>query len=149
MGDAVRLARKEAGLTQAQVEEETQAIGARIPQAVLANIESGRRTDLRVREWLILAAVLDVAPIDLLPDALDVVDVFPLEVTGGREMTGQDLRDWIVGEADLNRRGNEWDAEEWALLKARHALDRALHLRGMRQADVDHATEWLEREGRA
>ena len=44
----------------------TDELGMPIPRSVLANLESGRRETVTVAEVLVLAAALDVAPIDLI-----------------------------------------------------------------------------------
>jgi transcriptional regulator with XRE-family HTH domain len=49
-----------------QLADRTQELGMPIPQSVLANLESGRRDTVSVAEVLVLAAALDVAPIELI-----------------------------------------------------------------------------------
>lgn len=49
-----------------QLSDRTAELGMPIPRSVLANLESGRRETVSVAEVLVLAAALDVAPIDLI-----------------------------------------------------------------------------------
>jgi pyruvate/2-oxoglutarate dehydrogenase complex dihydrolipoamide acyltransferase (E2) component len=49
-----------------QLADRTQELGMPIPQSVLANLESGRRDTVSVAEVFVLAAALNVAPIDLI-----------------------------------------------------------------------------------
>ena len=49
-----------------QLADRTAELGMPIPRSVLANLESGRRDTVSVAEVLVLAAALDVAPIELI-----------------------------------------------------------------------------------
>ena len=46
--------------------DRTAELGMPIPRSVLANLESGRRDTVSVAEVLVLAAALDVAPVELI-----------------------------------------------------------------------------------
>lgn len=49
-----------------QLADRTAELGMPIPRSVLANLESGRRETVSAAEVVILAAALDIAPIELI-----------------------------------------------------------------------------------
>jgi hypothetical protein len=77
-----------------QLADRTAELGVPIPQSVLANLESGRRETVSVAEVLVLAAALDVAPIDLIcPVGFDK----QIEMLPGRAMDPLPARRWFTG----------------------------------------------------
>lgn len=86
----------------------TDELGMPIPRSVLANLESGRRETVTVAEVLVLAAALDVAPIDLIcPVGFDK----QTEMLPGRAMDPLTARRWITGMWKLDI----LDAGAWAM----------------------------------
>ena len=70
-----------------------------IPRSVLANLESGRRDTVSVAEVLVLAASLDVAPIELIcPVGFDK----EAEMLPGRMMDPLYAMRWFTGELKLD-----------------------------------------------
>ena len=70
-----------------------------IPRSVFANLESGRRDTVSVAEVLVLAAALDVAPIDLIcPVGFDK----QTEMLPGRTMDPLSAMRWFTGEWKLD-----------------------------------------------
>ena len=85
-----------------QLADRTAELGMPIPRSVLANLESGRRETVSVAEVLILAAALNVAPIELIcPIGFDK----RTEMLPGREMDPLDATRWFTGEQKLELRG--------------------------------------------
>jgi transcriptional regulator with XRE-family HTH domain len=81
-------------LSTQQLADRTAELGMPIPRSVLANLESGRRDSVSVAEVLVLAAALDVAPIDLIcPVGFDKTT----EMLPGREMDPLVARRWFTG----------------------------------------------------
>jgi transcriptional regulator with XRE-family HTH domain len=77
-----------------QLADRTDELGMPIPQSVLANLESGRRDTVSVAEVLVLAAALNVAPIDLIcPVGFDK----QAEMLPGRAMAPLIARRWFTG----------------------------------------------------
>lgn len=79
--------------------DRTAELGMRISPSVIARLDSGHRGDvLSVPELFVLAAALDVAPLDLLaagaPDG--EVDLLP-----GRTVAVSELLDWVTGDRPL------------------------------------------------
>lgn len=87
----VRRYRQRRGLSTQQLAEECARLGYPIKRSVLSNLELGYRETITVRELLVLAAVLRVAPVLL---------VFPL----GREAVSEFLPDMPV---------DTWAAAQW------------------------------------
>jgi transcriptional regulator with XRE-family HTH domain len=82
-----------------QLEERTAELGMRIPRSVLANLESGRRETVSAAEVLVLAAALDVAPIELIcPVGFDK----QTEMLPGRMMDPLAAMRWVTGELKLD-----------------------------------------------
>ncbi len=82
-----------------QLEDRTAELGMRIPRSVLANLESGRRETVSVAEALVLAAALDVAPIELIcPVGFDK----QTEMLPGRDVDALDAMRWFTGERVLD-----------------------------------------------
>ncbi len=78
--------------------DRTAELGVAIPRSVLANLESGRRETVSVAEVLVLAAALNVAPIELMcPVGFDK----QTEMLPGRMMDPLDAMRWFTGEQKL------------------------------------------------
>lgn len=69
-GERVKLARRAAGLTQADAAAEASKAGLSLTQVMIAKIESGNRPTT-VYELITLASIFDVPPSRLLPGAVD------------------------------------------------------------------------------
>ncbi len=79
--------------------DKTDELGMLIPRSVLANLESGRRDTISVAEVLVLAAALDVAPIDLIcPVGFDQ----QTEMLPGATMDPLSAMRWFTGEWKLD-----------------------------------------------
>jgi transcriptional regulator with XRE-family HTH domain len=77
----------------------TAELGMPIPRSVLANLESGRRETVSVAEVLVLAAALNVAPIELIcPVGFDK----ETEMLPGRMMEPLSAMQWFTGEWKLD-----------------------------------------------
>ena len=82
--------------------DRTAELGMAIPRSVLANLESGRRETVSVAEVLVLAAALNVAPIELMcPVGFDK----QTEMLPGRMMDPPDAMRWFTGELKLELAG--------------------------------------------
>jgi len=81
-----------------QLSDRTGELGMQIPRSVLANLESGRRETVTLPELLILAAALQVAPIELIcPVGYDE----QIEILPGRTMDPLSASRWVDGELVL------------------------------------------------
>lgn len=75
--------------------DRTDELGMPIPRSVLANLESGRRETVSIAEVFVLAAALNVSPIELMcPVGFDK----QLEVLPGQEVDPLVAMRWITGE---------------------------------------------------
>lgn len=94
----VRQARDRRGWSGEQLAERCGEAGMpTLDRSTIANIETGRRRRIGIDEWLVLAQVLDVAPIHLLlPRGDDEVAVTP-----GVTVTVERAREWLVGREPL------------------------------------------------
>lgn len=78
-----------------QLADRTDVLGMPIPQSVLANLESGRRETVSIAEVLVLAAALNVSPIELIcPVGFDK----QTEVLPGQVVDPLVAMRWITGE---------------------------------------------------
>ena len=83
--------------------DRTAELGMPIPRSVLANLESGRRDTVSVAEVLVLAAALDVAPIELIsPVGFDK----ETEMLPGSTMDPLYAMRWFTGELKLDISGD-------------------------------------------
>jgi transcriptional regulator with XRE-family HTH domain len=82
----VRRYREERGMSAQQLADKTAALGAHIPRSVLANLENGRRPTVSVAEVVVLAAALNVSPLELMsPVGYDEqVEILPGRMTDPR-----------------------------------------------------------------
>ncbi|MBA2738674.1 MAG: helix-turn-helix transcriptional regulator, partial [Nocardioidaceae bacterium] len=99
VAELVRSARDRRGWTGQQVAEKCAEAGMpALDRSAVTNIETGRRRRIGVDEWLVLAAVLDVAPLHLLfPRADD--DVVAVTPTGS--VSAGQARRWATGREPL------------------------------------------------
>lgn len=82
-----------------QLADRTAELGMPIPRPVLANLESGRRDSVSAAELLILAAALDVAPMELIcPVGYDD----QIELLPGRTMDPLQASRWFDGRLKLD-----------------------------------------------
>jgi transcriptional regulator with XRE-family HTH domain len=82
-----------------QLADRTEELGMPIPRSVLANLESGRRDTVSVAEILVLAAALNVAPIELIcPVGYDK----EIELLPGRSLDPLGATRWFTGELKLD-----------------------------------------------
>lgn len=82
-----------------QLADRTAELGMPIPRSVLANLESGRRETVSVAEVLVLAAALNVAPLDLIfPVGFDKA----AEMLPGRMLDPLTATRWLTGEWKLD-----------------------------------------------
>jgi hypothetical protein len=82
-----------------QLADRTAELGMPIPQSVLANLESGRRDTVSVAEVLVLAAALDVAPVELIcPVGFDK----HMEMLPGITVDPLAAMRWFAGERKLD-----------------------------------------------
>jgi hypothetical protein len=82
-----------------QLADRTAQLGMPIPRSVLANLESGRRETVSVAEVMVLAAALDVSPIELMcPVGFDE----KTEMLPGRMMDPREAVRWFTGEMKLD-----------------------------------------------
>jgi transcriptional regulator with XRE-family HTH domain len=98
----IRRYRDERKLSAQQLADRTAELGMEIPRSVLANLESGRRETVTVPEILVLAAALQVAPVELLcPVGFDE----QIEILPGRMMDPLSASRWVDGELVLDVTG--------------------------------------------
>ena len=94
--------RKDLGLTAAQLSDRTEQFGKRISRAVISDLETGRKKSLELADVIILAAALDVPPIQMIYPGLPDGDV---EVWPGVDVRSFDAVQWFSGERGLGRNG--------------------------------------------
>lgn len=98
----IRRYRDERKLSAQQLADRTAELGMGIPRSVLANLESGRRETVTVPEILVLAAALEVAPIELFcPVGFDE----QIEILPGRMVDPLSASRWVDGELMLDVTG--------------------------------------------
>lgn len=102
----IRRHRDRRKLSAQQLADRTAEFGMPIPRNVLANLESGRRDTVSVAEVLTLAAVLGVAPMELIcPVGYDE----QIELLPGRMMDPLQASRWVDGELMLDVNGSAAD----------------------------------------
>ncbi|BCI84410.1 putative DNA-binding protein [Mycolicibacterium sp. TY66] len=99
------------------ISDRTGQLGFRIPATVIAKLDSGHRGGvLSVAELIVLAAALDVSPLELL---LPTGPTQPVEVLPGTSMSQEDFVGWFTGTSDLTPTGiRDRDAHQRLLLAA-------------------------------
>jgi len=116
--------RRQPKMSAQQLADRTAELGMPIPRSVLANLESGRRETVTAAEVLVLAAALDVAPIDLLcPVGFDE----QTEMLPGRMVDSREAVRWFCGDQKLEMTGDaavlrrpRWDEHSNMSLLAEH-----------------------------
>ena len=94
--------RRQPRMSVQQLADRTAELGMPIPRSVLANLESGRRETVSTAEVVILAAALDIAPIELIsPVGFDQ----QVEMLPGRMMDPLSATRWFTGELKLEMAG--------------------------------------------
>jgi transcriptional regulator with XRE-family HTH domain len=94
----IRRHRDRLNLSAQEVSDKSKDLGYPIPRTVIANLESGRRPMITLAELLVLAAVLEVSPIQLIAPAGFVDEMQPLP---DWEAATIDVLDWLRGKKDL------------------------------------------------
>jgi transcriptional regulator with XRE-family HTH domain len=85
-----------------QLADRTVELGMPIPRSVLANLESGRRETVSAAEIVVLAAALNVAPVELLsPVGFDK----QIEMLPGRMIDPLRALGWVCGELKFEAAG--------------------------------------------
>ncbi|MFD9206616.1 helix-turn-helix transcriptional regulator [Streptomyces sioyaensis] len=121
VAQAIREARKAAGLTMGEVAQGCTDRGLEITEHALKNLELGRKASLPLADFVVLADVLDVPPVTLL---------FPLgtsatvEALPGQTASTWDALAWFTGETPLSEPAAEGTARD-ALDQFRHHGDLA------------------------
>ncbi|MEU6267492.1 helix-turn-helix transcriptional regulator [Saccharopolyspora shandongensis] len=144
--------RRVRGLTADQLAEKVSDLGFPLSRSMVANIESGRRsqTGMSVAVLMALAAALDISPLQLLYPIGEKDD--QVEVLPGRHVDARTAARWFEGSAPLGEETDEWKAGVAPLARL-HAHDQ--HVIQWEQAHtrarVEHAamrikTDEYERE---
>ena len=139
MGVGVKRAREKAGLSAAKLEQKTRDLGYPVTRGTIAKIEGGHRDGkFDVNEVVVLAAALDVAPLDIIyPPTTAPVEYLPgqsvqvgqalLKFSDSRAMQLEDTRNLMLRTFDKRykeflEKWAEWqqkerltDAEVWEL----------------------------------
>jgi len=89
--------RKRRGWTAAQLAEQMTEVGVQWDRGTVTKLETMRRQNLTVVEWLALARVLDVAPVHLLVP----VDEVSVPITAVEARPASLARAWVRGEYAL------------------------------------------------
>jgi transcriptional regulator with XRE-family HTH domain len=98
----IRRYRDERKMSAQQLADRTAELGMEVPRSVLANLESGRRETVTVPEILVLAAALQVTPIELLcPVGFDE----QIEILPGRIVDPLSASRWVDGDLALDVTG--------------------------------------------
>ena len=97
IGERVAALRRHKGLTQQGLAEALQAVGIDIERIVIAKLESGRRSFVKVDELLALCVVLEISPVDLLvPKDVNGDRYYRVIPKGAAQVAT--TRRWIAGE---------------------------------------------------
>jgi transcriptional regulator with XRE-family HTH domain len=118
----VRQVRARRELTAQQLADRLRELGVPWDRATVTKLETGRRQNVTLTEWLALARALEVAPVHLLVEpegpgaAADAAE--PYQVTPTETASREDARAWIRGmsslpQTDLRIFYSEVPAEEW------------------------------------
>ncbi len=111
VGKEVRRARTAASppLSGQALSERTAELGHPISRAVISDLETGRRRGLDVADLIVLAAALQIAPVQLLfPD----LPRGPVDVLPGRPHESHDAVRWFAGESGLFASSPGWQTDE-------------------------------------
>lgn len=94
----IRRYRKRRGMSTRALAERCAELGLTIPQPVLSNLELGRRESVSVAELLVLAAALDVPPVEL---AVPLGRQETVEILPGMELPTWHAARWFRGDTAL------------------------------------------------
>lgn len=133
IADRVKALRKGRGWSAQRLADEMVKVGISWDRSIVANLENGRRASVSVEEWLALAYVLDVAPVNVVvPTESDVTGV---ELVQGLIVDPGVAREWIrgrkpIGDQDMDTyfskiAGSDFTAIYGALKKAQEERARA------------------------
>lgn len=95
----VKEVRNRKGLTAQELADRLRAAGLSWDRGTVTKLETGRRQNVSVVEWLALARVLDVAPIHLL---VPLDDGHPYQVTPDEVQPAHRTRAWVRGVQPLS-----------------------------------------------
>lgn len=117
----VRELRERQGWSGRELAERCQAAGgagAGLDRSVIANLENGRRRSVSIDEVLVLAAVLNVAPVHLFVPVEEAA-----VLVGGWTLGAGRVREWVRGRyplpsQDSKRYRTEVPDEEWQAFEA-------------------------------
>jgi transcriptional regulator with XRE-family HTH domain len=94
----IRRRRRAGKLSAQQVADRCDRLGFPVPRSVVANLENGRRETLGVAELLMLAAALEVPPLDLLVPLGREPET---EILPGVHVASWDAAQWVTGNRAL------------------------------------------------
>ena len=94
----VRRYRKDRGLSAQQVADRCAGLGMEIPRSTVADLENGRRANVTLSELLVLAAALEVPPVEL---AVPLARQETVEILPGMELPTWYAARWFRGDAAL------------------------------------------------
>lgn len=97
----LRELRERRGWSADRLAEEMASAGIPWKRAVVTKLETGRRQAVSVAEWIALAYVLDVPPLELLAPLGQDIEV---EILPGLEVDPYELRNWLTGTGRLAAR---------------------------------------------
>jgi transcriptional regulator with XRE-family HTH domain len=97
IGERVAALRRHRGWTQQDLAEALQAVGIDVERIVIAKLESGRRSFVKVDELLALCVVLEISPTDMLVPR-DLQDERYYRVVPNGTAQVANTRRWIAGE---------------------------------------------------
>ncbi|WP_155255741.1 helix-turn-helix domain-containing protein [Salinispora fenicalii] len=102
IANRVKELREGRGWSAQRLGEEIAKLGTRLDRSIVTNFESGRRSYVTVEEWLVLAYVLDVAPVHLLMP-IDANEDTPYQlVPVGGPIPALPVRAWIRGQTIID-----------------------------------------------
>jgi len=97
IAERVAAIRRYLGLTQEELAEEMRALGIEWQRVIVAKLESGRRSFVKVDELLGLCIVLAISPTDLLVPK-DVDDDQDYRIVPNATARATNAREWVRGE---------------------------------------------------
>jgi len=95
VGAHMRTRRQERGWTLAEMSARLEAVGLPMHQATVSKLEMGKKEDLLLGWWFLIARALEVSPVDLLVPPGDTAEV----AIGTEGYTGAELRA-VLGQGD-------------------------------------------------
>ncbi|MFC6017584.1 helix-turn-helix domain-containing protein [Plantactinospora solaniradicis] len=133
IAERVKTLRQGRGWSARELADEMVKVGIPWDRSIVANLETGRRASVSVEEFLALAYVLDVAPVNVLvPTESDVTEFEPVQ---GQVVDPMTAREWIRGRQPIGDQnmdtyfskiaGSDFVSIYGALKKAQEARARA------------------------